>query len=97
MRTIPTLSVLLALAIAGCSIKISLGSSGDDSQHPVDVDAGKNGSGGYSEDAGAYYPDAGCEPPADAAWWDVDAGYYGLDAGCAHFGPDGGAGSACIE
>jgi hypothetical protein len=106
MRTIPTLSALFAIALAGCTIKIING-GGDDGSPPSHADAGSHGSGGgdfdgggvYGADGGIYGFDAGCgSPPEDAPWWyGVDAGYYAPDAGCPNGFGSGGGGSACIE
>jgi hypothetical protein len=105
MRTIPTLSALFAIAVAGCSIKVSIDGSGSETGSPPSrADAGSRGSGGgdvdggsYGADAGIYDFDAGCgSPPEDASWWyGVDAGYYAPDAGCPH--GFGSGGSGCIQ
>ncbi|HEX4454728.1 MAG TPA: hypothetical protein VH143_27900 [Kofleriaceae bacterium] len=105
MRTIPTLSLVFAFAVAGCTIKIFNGGGDDDTRTPH-ADAGLHGSGGdfdgggvYGADAGGYDFDAGCgSPPEDAPWWyGPDAGYYVPDAGCPNGFGSGGSGSACIE
>ncbi len=107
MRTIPTISALFAIALAGCTIKIiNGGGGGDDGSPPPHADAGSHGSGGgdfdggvSGADGGIYGFDAGCgSPPADAPWWyGADAGYYAPDAGCLNGFGSGGTGSACIE
>jgi hypothetical protein len=95
MKTISTLTLLFALVLAGCTIKIFNGGGGDDDSRPSHPDAGARGSGG-GVDAGVYFPDADIYDLDGGCSQSVDAGYYGPDAGCPGGFGSGGSGD-CIE